>query len=363
MINLSIPILFLFGAMPFASPVDFFIAGSVNGGVPEMRKNFSIKTGDELILYPVAVMDSQYFSPADSFRYTDGSIKKVEADPGKLAEIKRAKVRWFKISPVLKEYDNLNPPDERSPIFWLAPVEYNVEYSDQSRLRKPLSFFDLMPEETLGTFYLTFRFDPTGEALEVMDSLSFADIKPVHMRHPYKVVQITVRADDTYMGYLTELFNTPFILPPKRLNTGDHQTDIRVGSDCAEFAIYGKRRQGLEVKYLGPRGIYHYLDEISPGVMRPGFDGVYTDDDNNVLDVGEGGVQPGDIIHFGEQVSVFYRDVGFEGLLDKQDSLLQSYEPAPHYTTLEYSGFFHLPVRVFRWKEDIDPIWDNPWHP
>lgn len=328
-----------------------------------MQKNFSIKTGDELILYPVAVKDSVYYSLADSFIYKDGSVKKTQAEPRKLPEIKKTRVRWFEVSPVLKEYDNLNPPDESSPVFWFAPIEYNVNFMKNYSLRTPLSFFGLKPNSTLGTYYLTFRFDPADEALELLDSINFSDIKPVHMRYPYQVVQITVRADDTYMGYLAELFNTPFILPPKRLTTGDHQTDLRAGSDCAEFAIYGKRRQGYEVKYIGPRGIYRYLDEISPAPLRPGEDGVYTDEDMNVIDVGERGVEPGDIIHFGEQVSVFYKDAGFEGLLDSRDSILQCYVPAPHYTTLEHSGFFHLPIRVFKWKQDLDPIWKNPWNP
>jgi len=347
--------------MPFASPVEFFVVGSVNGGIPQMRKNFSIKKGDNLVLYPVAVEDSTYYSLVDSFLYKDGTVKQVHAEPRKLKAVKKSRIRWFEVSPFLTEYDNLNPPEGERAIFWFAPIKYDVVFRQSCNLKKPLSFFEFKGEDILGTYYLTFRFDATGETLEQLDSHSFSDIKPVHRRYPYQVVQITVRSAETYMGYLTELFNTPFILSPKRLNTGDHQTDIRVGSDCAEFAIYGKRRQGYEVKYIGIKGIYRYLDEISVAPLQPGEDGVYTDNHLNVIETGEGGVEPGDIIHFGEHVSVFYRDAGFEGLLDMQDSILQSSIPTPVYTTLENSGFSELPIRVFKWKEKLEPIWENPF--
>ena len=69
-----------------------------------------------------------------------------------------------------------------------------------------------------------------------------------------------------------------------------HQTDLRVCVDCAELAIYGKRRQGFNIPYCGPRGINNYLEEISP-------DSIFN----------------GCIVHFGDQVDVIYSDEGVKG--------------------------------------------------
>jgi hypothetical protein len=135
-----------------------------------------------------------------------------------------------------------------------------------------------------------------------------------------------------------------------------HETDARMGSDCAAFAIYGKRRQGFQVPYCGPLWIYRYLSAIVGSPLRPiPFEQteVYVTPDNRPIRVGPGGLQAGDIVHFGEQVSVFYRDAGIIGLLDKDDLLFQCYGSQPTITTVKDCGFYHLPARVYKWKEDL----------
>jgi hypothetical protein len=182
---------------------------------------------------------------------------------------------------------------------------------------------------------------------------TFSDTRPLHRRFSRQVIQIIIRSDDSYVGHLYELFNTPFILPPKPLPGSGHQTDLRVGSDCAEFAIYGMRRMGYDIPYAGPRGIYHYLAEISSSLMYPDSAGVYRDKEGETFKVA-GSLERGDIIHFGEQVSVFYADQGVPGILDKNDLLIQSYTPSPHITTIENCGFYHLPFRIFEWSVKTD---------
>jgi hypothetical protein len=128
-----------------------------------------------------------------------------------------------------------------------------------------------------------------------------------------------------------------------------------MGSDCAAFAIYGKRREGYRVPYCGPRGIYKYLTEIEKGALWPKRTRnteIYENKDNQFVKVGVDGIARGDIVHFGEQVSVFYEDLGLKGFLDKDDLLFQCYKDRPYITSIATSGFYQKPLRIFNWKND-----------
>ncbi len=142
------------------------------------------------------------------------------------------------------------------------------------------------------------------------------------------IFQIVVRENDSYRGYLTELINTPFILPPTFINGFGHQTDLRIGSDCAELAIYGKRRMGYNIPYVGPSGIVNFLDEIKKDSL---FEGC--------------------ILHFGFQVSVLYKDNGKKGKLDADDILIQSLEGKACLTEFRYCSYYNYPYKAFKWKE------------
>jgi hypothetical protein len=60
--------------------------------------------------------------------------------------------------------------------------------------------------------------------------------------------------------------------------------------------------------------------------------------------------EPGDILHFGEQVTVFYRDAGIIGTLDTDDLIIHSTIPQPEITTIQKSAFNKHAVKLFRWK-------------
>ena len=133
---------------------------------------------------------------------------------------------------------------------------------------------------------------------------------------------------------------------------GNHQTDDRLGSDCAAFATYGKRREGFDYRYLGPRGIYAYLEPLYDELFYPSEHGniyIYISESGTSVEIREEKLQPGDILHFYEQVSVFYEDRGIEGLLDSEDILIQSWFNGPHFCTIRDNGFFGLPISVYRW--------------
>jgi len=141
---------------------------------------------------------------------------------------------------------------------------------------------------------------------------------------------IKVRRDDTYLGILEEMIGVPFVLGPMHISTKGHLTDLGLGVDCAELAIYGKRRQGHDIPYGGPRGIIRYLDPIP-------YDALFE----------------GCLIHFHDQVSILYRDRPPLGKLNAADILIQSFEAHVRTVSWEASGFYEREFQAYTWEEHL----------
>ncbi|TAL38589.1 MAG: hypothetical protein EPN93_04595 [Spirochaetes bacterium] len=241
-------------------------------------------------------------------------------------------MRWFLIKADCREYDQFAywKSSRRGPMK-LAYRVYDTGITDAA--------YSIIADEC-GTIYLYNGNMPHDAVI--------AEDLPLQVKYTNRIFQITVRFDDTYTGYLSELSGTPFILPPGPVGDS-HQTDLRMGSDCAEFAIYGMRRMQRKIPYTGPGGILDHLTINAQGCV-PDARGLYHDSNGKTIRVEKSGVQRGDIIHFGAQVSVFYEDRGIPGLLDKDDILMQSYGSCPVKTTFEHCSFYHYPFKVGQWK-------------
>jgi hypothetical protein len=302
---------------------DWFIAGEVDGGVPEKRPVIFLRAGQELELFVVVEKAGHYFSDAPQFKL---SGKIVCAQP--LA--RAGKMGWREITPALQDYDNIRHP--------LAPVKYltGTKIPGDVLSRR-------FTAAQAGTWYFTSTAEPSLPAY-------LKTAEPLMREYEGRVIQVVCRKDDSCLGYLTELLRTPFIMGPMVTRSGFHQTDQRVGSDCAEFAIYGQRRLGNLIPYGGPTGAKHYLTEIADGPFWPDGNGVYHNAKGEIVRTGRGGIQPGDILHFGQQVSVFYADRGTSGCLDGDDLCFQSWGKTPEIISIRHCGFYHLPLRGMRWN-------------
>lgn len=213
---------------------------------------------------------------------------------------------WVFYKPELKEYDNL-----REGAVYLSKIGYNTVLISGKKT-KHIDFKKLKP----GTYYVGI--------LPKAKSIQFISSEPINLVNS-NIVQVVVRENDTYLGFLTEQLGLPFILPPKMLGVYGHQTDLRIGTDCAELAIYGMRRMGYKIPYCGPRGILNYLDSTSL-------------------------LTPGTIIHFGYQVSVLYQDCGQIGKLDGQDLVIHAYKNKVTIEKLEDTELLNKEYRLYKWK-------------
>ncbi len=340
-------------ALATAGPArpELFLVASADGGAPARKATFFLEKHSKLTLAAVVEEAGGLFSPIEAFQEKDVRREIRDRIPPSLTVV------WYRIQPKLKEYSNLwllgNPAK------WavhLEPIEYEKTPIAAAKGKSLVDLSLLVPEGAKGTFYVCAELEGIPSSDPPLQQ-RFSEVSPLHLKYRSRVIQIVRRENDSYLGCLSELFGTPFIIAPRQTGAGVHETDARMGSDCAAFAIYGKRRQGFRVPYCGPAGIYRYLQEIGPGgAVRPiprAGRAFYADSKGRPVRVGPGGLEPGDIVHFGEQVSVFYRDAGFPGILDQDDLLVQCFGDTPRVTTVRDSGFFQRPPRLFKWREDL----------
>jgi hypothetical protein len=260
----------------------YIISGSINAGSANAVSTYYLRSNDTLLL----------------------TAQSVSAE----------KNNWYMILPVKKNYEITSEYSNKCILYTSVPLRVQNNRINVSDYAK-----------SYGTYY--FACIPYDSVLPD----TFSQIEPLNLKFTNRIVQVVIRRDDSYLGYLTEMFNAPFVLPPVNISPYGHQTDLRIGCDCAELAIYGKRRQGYKIPYCGPMNIYKYLDTIY---------------DNKIF--------AGCIIHFGDQVSVVYEDNGIPGTLDKDDLLIQSYTEGVEIVSWEKSKFYLRKYIPFKWKEEYE---------
>jgi hypothetical protein len=314
------------------------IRGSVDGGRPLVRNEFRLRKSEKLLL---------------SFGPTNEVASSIPGPPG------RGGPFWYRFEPVRREYSNLGDPGRlNGQSGRVEPIDYVKIPLVELDGRAEIDFDRVVPPDVLGTFYIGVDVLGGGVSAPTRPDV-ISESAPLHLKYSHWIIQVTRRADDSYIGYLTELFRTPFIIAPKITEYAAHETESRIGSDCAAFAIYGKRQQGYRVPYCGPFWIHQYLNELAGSPAAPASMGsrvLYVDSSKKGVKVGAGGLEPGDIVHFGEQVSVFYADAGVTGVLDEDDLLIQCYLAGPEIKRIKDSGFAHRRARLFKWRTDLSRL-------
>lgn len=310
----------------------------------------SSSAGDALRL--VSSVDGA--SATDAWKYVKRGQKvklSVVLAPAKRTRLppKITSVRWFKVAPTAASLDNT------SPSFHFEAIPYEeIELeacrgksecdADVSNPKLPA------PKGLEGTGTMAFKATATlddGQTLSTpgMELRVSGGLAPL-------VHRVTVRADDTYLGYLTELFGTPYIFGSAG-EGAKNQTDLLIGSDCADLAVYGKRRMGQKLEYTSS----YAIDKVAPEVVKASGKtdtGVLTFADGTPVKVGtaKGEVKPGDVVHFpgSRHVAVLYEDREPKGVLDVGDHILHTCWAAPTIEPISATSCSSLPVRILRFK-------------
>ncbi len=162
------------------------------------------------------------------------------------------------------------------------------------------------------------------------------------------VTRVSIRTDDSYLGYLTEMYGQPYIWASAGTSPKSHQSERLEGSDCADFVVYGARRMGADIPYMWTGGLPTVTKLLAPGGTRA-EDGIYRDAKGNALPF----TKIGDMVLFPRHVGVLTQDRGVIGTLDDQDLMMHTLFDSPKEQAIADSGYADRPVEVRRFKQDL----------
>ena len=158
-----------------------------------------------------------------------------------------------------------------------------------------------------------------------------------------------MREDDTFLGYLTELYNTPYIWASAG-SAGVHQADRHIGSDCADLMVYGMRRAGKKIDYGSTFDVPRWGGKKAIAkIAALGEDGRFVDAAGNAIPIGAAGVMRGDLLLFHRHVGAFSEDREPLGVLDANDFLLHTaWAPPAEETFTKSRQWTSPPFSVWR---------------
>ncbi len=253
--------------------------------------------------------------------------------------------RWFKLEVVSESVDNTQPK------FHFEPVGYRAVELEGCR-DQPVCPADVTPtvlakvEQLPGVGTMAFQVKATlenGAELSTpgLESTKYGGLTP-------DVMRVTFRRDDSYLGFVSELINTPYIFGSAGPD-GRNQSDLLIGADCADLAIYGRRRLGKKADYTSS----YAIDKQAPERFR----GVSADSEGTVVDAagkrivfGKKGVHAGDLIHFpaSRHVAVLYEDRPPLGVLDSGDLMIHTCWAPPKIEAIAGTRCGSFPWRILR---------------
>lgn len=267
-----------------------------------------------------------------------------------LAGEKRGLFRWFKLEPTVESVDNTQPHFHFEPIRYQATELHSCRGSSACTVDvAPTVLPAVAATPGAGTMAFQLAVDlPDGSTLSSpgLEATVNGGLGPTVMR-------VTFRKDDTYLGYLTELINTPYIFGSAGPD-GRNQSDLLIGSDCADLAIYGRRRMGKKATYTSSYAIDKQAPLVITANGTQSDGGVSIDAAGNALHWGAGprAVAKGDLLHFpgSRHVAVLYEDRAPLGVLDANDLMIHTCWAPPRIEPIGASSCTSFPWRVLRFK-------------
>jgi hypothetical protein len=259
-----------------------------------------------------------------------------------LAQAPRVSLAWNRIEPV-----KANTSNTQSGTFRFEPIEYRATAIDGSADHPALPV-DVRPTLTPdhGDGVGTMRFQlvvqqgerqlatPGIDARRGRGSGGLADA----------VMRVSIRRDDTLLGYMTEMFGQPYVWASAGLTDATHQSERLEGSDCADLMVYAARRTGKRFAYTWTGGLAGVTKLLGAGTR--GDDGVYRDERGAPLPY----TKDGDLVLFPRHVGALAGDRGTKGVLDDSDVMMHTLFDSPKIQAIADSGYAAKPVELRRFR-------------
>lgn len=236
-------------------------------------------------------------------------------------------LQWFKLEPTTESTDNTTPS------FHFADIAYVetelTSCADQSRCEVDVAPTKLAPVSALpgvGTmaFKVTVR-TTDGATLSTpgLETTKYGGLTKSTFR-------VTLRRDDSLIGYASELLNTPYIFGSAGPD-GRNQSDLLIGSDCADLVIYARRRSGKPATYTSSYDIDRQAPPLKPTQRA----------------------RAGDLVHFpsSRHVAILFEDRDPKGEVTEDDLILHTCWAPPTVQRLGDTNCASTPYRVLRFPE------------
>lgn len=259
-----------------------------------------------------------------------------------LAGAPRASFRWLKVEPRVETLSNTE-----SGRFRFEAIAYG-ETAVAAWRDKPTVAADVHPTLTTdrGDGVGTMRFKLVAVTADGTFATAGAEARRGRGSGGLSdaVLRVSLRRDDSYLGFLTELYGQPYIWASAGTSNATHQSERLEGADCADFVIYGRRRMGENRAYTWTGALPQVTRLLSRG--RPGPDGVYVDERGAPLPF----PRPGDLLLFPRHVGALVADRGRPGVLDRADIMVHAYFASPREQAVGETDYRDEPVEVRRWR-------------
>lgn len=236
-------------------------------------------------------------------------------------------VRWFKVEPTVGAIDNTTPSFHFEPVTYReTPVPACDDALECPGDVTPSVLPAVAALPSVGTMAFKVRVTlADGRIVETpgLESTKWGGLTK-------DVLRVVVRRDESLLGYASELLNTPYIFGSAGPD-GRNQSDLLIGSDCADLVIYGRRRSGKKAEYTSSYGIDQQAKPLKAGAA----------------------VKVGDVIHFPStrHVALLYEDTAPLGVLNAEDLILHTCWAPPTVQPLGETGCASEPMRVLRFPD------------
>jgi len=287
------------------------------------------KHGQHVTLFAVVRAGGQLYSDAPG----------LAAQP--LAKVPAVELSWFRIEPTTANMSNT-----ASGSFRFEAIDYRataIEHADGGTLVADVTP-TLTPDHGHGVG--TMRYQVVVKQSDTTIASPGSDARRGRGSGGLRdtVMRVSIRRDDTYLGFLTELYGQPYVWASAGMTDRSHQSERLEGSDCADFVVYGARRLGKQVPYTWTGGLPQWTALLGTGTR--GKDGIYRDGAGKPLPF----TRTGDLVLFPRHVGVLETDKGEKGVLDDADIIMHSLLDSPKEVPLADSGYADTTLELRRWR-------------
>jgi len=324
-------------------------------------KNKEIRADEDYLLYLLIIgkidRDTFYFTEAPFLSLNGMDIKESKIRSWDYKKFGEIELKWYKVENVKDNY--MNGPENPG---WWAKLEY-VETPVLEWEGKWSISPDVRPTilKGAGCNLGTMRFKVEviyGEMLYSSPGIESVDKRGIKDN----VHRISIREDDTYIGWLKAFFNLPYIWGSASIRGQEppefHQSERFIGLDCSDYIVAAWRKKtGLNIPYLGSfafkEGGFYRKNYVKLVIERAIIkDSIFIDSiKGGVISVGEEGIKPGDILLFNGHIAVFSKDTEPIGILDVGDLHIHACFGEPEEIPLK-DGFGDS-FSVLRWVEKV----------